>query len=95
MSGFIDRSALTLIAGYQMNARGMSPMGVQVLGAILNKCVSTADNMWGYHWSDIPNSLQVYGLDDLKVGHLTFIMLTGILVRDLFPDPDIVCQFLN
>ena len=34
-------------------------------------------------------------LGDLKFGHLTFIMIMGILVRDLFPDPDIVCQFLN
>ena len=34
-------------------------------------------------------------LGDLKFGHLTFIVIMGILVRDLFPDPDIVCQFLN
>ena len=91
MAGFIDLSALVLIAGYQMNARGMTPLGVQVLGAILNKCVSTADNKWGYRWSDIPKSLQVYGLGNLKFGHLTFIVLVGILVRDLFPDLDIVC----
>ena len=37
----------------------------------------------------------MYGLGDLKFGHLTFIVLTGILVRDLFPDPDVVCQFLS
>ena len=48
MAGFIDLSTLALLAGYQMNARGMTPMGVQVLGAILNKCVSTGDNKWGY-----------------------------------------------
>ena len=42
MTGFIDLSALALVAGYQMNASGMTPMGVQVLGAILNKCISTA-----------------------------------------------------
>ena len=95
MAGFIDLSALALLAGYQMNARGMTPMGVQVLGAVLNKCVSTRDGKWGYRWSDIPQSLQVYGLGDLKFGHLTFIVLTGILVRDIFPDPDVVCQFLN
>ena len=47
MAGFIDLSALALIAWYQMNARGMTPMGVQVLGAVLNKCVSTGDNKWG------------------------------------------------
>ena len=87
MAGYIDLSALALITGNQMNARGMTPMGVQVLGAILNK--------WSYRWSDIPKSLQVYGLGDLKFGHLTFIVLTGILVRDLFPDPYFVCQFLN
>ena len=48
VSGFIDLSTLALVAGYQMNARGMTPMGVQVLGAFLNKCVSTAENKWGY-----------------------------------------------
>ena len=61
MAGFIDLSAVALVAGYQMNARRMTPMGVQVLGTILNKCVSTADNMWGYKWQDIPSSLQVMG----------------------------------
>ena len=54
MAGFIDLSALALITGYQMNARGMTPMGVQVFGAILNKCVRTADNNWGYRWRDKP-----------------------------------------
>ena len=48
MVGFINLSALALVAGYQMNARGMTPMGVQVLGTIFNKCVSTSDNKWGY-----------------------------------------------
>ena len=70
-------------------------MGVQVLGAVLNKCVRTGDNKWGYRWSDIPKSLQVYGMGNLKFGHLTFIMFMGILVRDLFLDPDVVCQFLK
>ena len=35
MAGFIDLSALALVADYQMNARGMTPIGVQVLGAIV------------------------------------------------------------
>ena len=70
-------------------------MGVQVLGVILNQCVSFADNKWGYQWSDIPKAMQVYGLGDLKFGHLTFIALKGILIHDLYPDPDIVYQFLN
>ena len=95
MKGFIVLSAPALIAGYQINTQGMTPMGVQVLCTILNKCVSTADNNWGYKWHDIPEVLRVYGLGDLKFGHLTYILLTGILLRDLYPDPDVVCRFLN
>ena len=37
----------------------------------------------------------MYGLGDLKFGHLTFIVLMGTLLRDIFPDPDVVCQFLK
>ena len=37
----------------------------------------------------------MYGLEDLKFGQLPFIVLTGILLCDLYPDPDVVCQFLN
>ena len=38
IAGFIDLSTLALVAGYQMNMRGMTPMRVQVLGTILNNC---------------------------------------------------------
>ena len=78
MVEFIDLSALPLIAGYQINARG-----VQVLGTILNKCVSAADNKCGFKWKDIPEALQVNGLGDLKFGHLTYIVLTGILCTQI------------
>ena len=36
----------------------------------------------------------MYGLGDLKFGHLTYIVLTGILLQDLYPDPDVVFKFL-
>ena len=74
MAGFIDLSALALVAGYQMNARGMTPMGVQVLGAILNKCVLTVNNKWGYKWKDIPDTCTGW-----EICQLTYIVLTGIL----------------
>ena len=48
MAGFIDLRALTLVVGYQMNARGITPMGVLVLGAILNKCVRPQTLPGGY-----------------------------------------------
>ena len=67
----------------------MTCMGVQH-GTILNKCVLTRDGMWGRKWRYIPASLQVYGIGDIKFGYMAMVVLMGILLRDIFPDPDAV-----
>ena len=94
LKGPINLSTLAVLAGWKLQARGMTAMGMQVLGACYNKCCSTADDQWGKKWNEIPKALQVYALSDLKLGYLCFVVLAGILLRDLFPDPDIVCQFI-
>ena len=43
----------------------------------------------------IPKSLQCYALGDIKFGFITYNVLAGILLRDLFPDPDVLCKYLN
>ena len=73
----------------------MTAMGVQVLGTLLNKMVSTGDDCWGRRWSVIPRSLQCYALGDIKFGFITYNVLAGILLRDLFLDPDVLCKYLN
>ena len=95
MLGFIDLSSLAIAAGYKLRAKNMTAMGVQVMGTILNKCVSTGDDQWGQIWSHIPAALQVYALGDIKFGFITYNVLAGILIRDLFPDPEILCKLLE
>ena len=70
-------------------------MGVQVMGTLLNKTVSTGDDSWGHRWIIIPKSLQCYALGDIKFGFITYNILAGILLRDLFPDPDLLCKYLD
>ena len=43
----------------------------------------------------IPRSLQCYALGDIKFGFITYNVLAGILLRDLFPDPDVLCKYLE
>ena len=54
LNGFIDLSAMAAAAGYTFRARNMTAMGVQVLGTVLNKTVSTGDNLWGVPWNELP-----------------------------------------
>ena len=54
LNGFLDLSAMAAAAGYKFRARNMTALGVQVLGTVLNKTVSTGDDLWGLPWKDMP-----------------------------------------
>ena len=64
-------------------------------GTILNKNVSTGDDLWGLPWADLPPSPQVFGIEDIRFGYICYVVLAGIMIRYLFPEPKIVCKILN
>ena len=95
MKGFIDLSSLAVLTGYKMQTRNMPTMAMQVLGMTMNKMCSTADETWGRKWEDVPKALKVYALGDLKMGHMTYLVLAAVALRDFMPDPDIVCSYFD
>ena len=80
-------------AGFKLRARNMTALGVQVIGTVLNKNVSTGDDLWGLHW--VEPSLQVYGIGDIRLGYICYSILAGIMMRVLFPEPEKVCKILG
>ena len=46
LKGFLDLSGMAAAAGYKLRARNMTALGVHVLGTVLNKNVSTGDDLW-------------------------------------------------
>ena len=95
LNGFVDLALMSAAAGYKLQARNMAALGVQVIGTVLNKTVSTGDDLWGLPWADIPPSLQVYSIGDIRFGYICYSVLAGIILRDLFPEPEIVCKTLK
>ena len=73
----------------------MTAMGVQVLGTVLNKNVASGDDLWGLPWTELPPCLQVYPIRDIRLGYICYSVLAGIMLRDLFPDPEILCKNLS
>ena len=63
-------------------------MGRQVMETVLNKNVSTGDDLCGLPWAELPPSLQVYEIGDIQFGYICYNFQAWILLRDLFPDPD-------
>ena len=95
LNGFIDLSAMAAAAGYVFHSRNMTALGVQVLGTVLNRTVSTWEDLWGLPWNNLPPSLQVYGIGDIRFGFICYNVLAGIMIRDLFPEQEIVCKTLK
>ena len=94
-NGFLDLSGMAAAAGFKLRSRNMTALGVQVVGIVLNKNVSTGDDLWGLPWAELPPSLQVYGIGDIQFEYICYSVLAGIMMRDLFPDPEIICKILG
>ena len=73
----------------------MTSLGVQVVVTVLNKTVSTGDDLWGIPWLELPYSLQVFSIGEIRFGYICYSVLAGIILRDLFPEPDIICKTLK
>ena len=43
----------------------------------------------------LPPSLHVYGIGDIQFGYICYSVLVVIILRDLFPEPYIVCRTLK
>ena len=43
----------------------------------------------------IPESLRCYALGDIQFLFITYNVLEGLLLRDVFPDPDVLFRFLK
>ena len=93
MRGWVDLSTLAVLAGWNFPRFNMQALSVQLLGGVMNKCVSRGDGEWGMKWEDLDAALQVYCLGDVKFGYMTAVTLAVMLLYDVFPDPEVVCSF--
>ena len=77
-----------LLEGWALPTCNMPARHALLTGSILNKHTSRADNLWGQKWSQLPDSLKIYAITDIK--HLTWCTAVGCILRDLFPNPNAI-----
>ena len=91
MLGPVDLECLAVLAGWRLESRHMTSMSMIALGAPMNNVCSKGDNSWGLRYQDLPHSLRVYAMGNIKFGFLTYNVLISLFLREMFPDPDIAC----
>ena len=57
--------------------------------------MAEGDSFWGLKWGRIDSSLQVFVIGNVKIIYGILSVLMGVLLRDIFPDPDTICRQLK
>ena len=95
MPKVVELDAIAITAGWKLEYSNMFVMNLVTCGGILNKLVSRADNLWYKPYDNLPSSLQAYLIGDVRCGYICHVVLSSLLIRDLFPDIDVVCSSLE
>ena len=69
----------------------MTAIGVQTGD---NRTVLTGDNLWGLRLEEIPAALRCNALGDIKFGFTAYNVPPGLILRDAFPYPEMLCRYL-
>lgn len=91
----LELDSLGLASGLNMTKTNMFTMNLVINGGLLNKLVSMNDGHWARKWIDLGAEFRSYCLMDVRFGYVTFIILICLLIRNIFPDPDVVCSTLE
>ena len=91
----LEIDALSVLAGWNFPKSDMFTTNLICNGGLLNKVVSYGDARWCLRLSELPESLLIYLIGDVRYGYITHQVLLNIIIRDLFPDPEICCATLE
>ena len=91
----IEIDALTTLAGWNFPKSDLFTTNLICNGTLLNKRVSCADGKWPLELKDLPSPLLTYLIGDVRYGFITSTVFLAIIMRNLFPDPEICCNILE
>ena len=91
----VEMHSLALLAGYRFPKTKLFNLQLILTGGVHNKIVSCADNDWALHWDKLDRAFQLYVLADVRHGYQCYVVLTSLIILNLFPDPVPICEFLQ
>lgn len=86
---------LALLAGWKERFLDMSTMACVVTGEVISHVTDNADQSWTKEYQSLPREFQAYAITVVRHCFSSYIILMGLIIRNLFPDPDIVCDVLE
>ena len=95
LSPCLEISSLGVAAGLRPMRPDPFISNLQVMGGLLNTQVSKVDQKSALEWKDLPTEFKIYYIGKVLTGHTNGMVLMSLLMRNIFPDMDVVCSTLE
>lgn len=92
---YLDISSVLMALGWKLPLHNPFYVNLVTMGGLLNKAVSCADQKWCLPWTELDRVFRIYCIGDVRFGHSNFVVLMSLLIRNLFPDIDALCEALQ
>ena len=90
-----DLTVLALILGWDTAKTDLFTLNLVTTGTLINQIVQFCDNNFALSWKKLGATAKVYIVGNIKAIHFIFTILMSILLRNVWPDPDILCEALE
>lgn len=95
LPGGVCLTALAKAAGYQPKVCDLFHLHLLTLGEIINAPSMSIDGHWAQQWDGLAKEFKILTARVSNSIYSLYVVLMGLLVRNVFPDPDILCSLLE
>ena len=88
MRPWVSLATLAIACGWKQACTNVNAFSYGVTGGLLDDSSFRADGEWGLPWDQLPIEFRIFALGDVKLCYMAYVILSSILIRDTFPDPD-------
>lgn len=87
-----DLKALAIASGCKMDSYDLNSLSIITTGNAFPVGIEKMDSTWMLAWEDLPNCCHLYLAEKLLRMYSVYNVLMGLLLRNIFPDPDCVLE---
>ena len=87
-----DVGALAVVSGCKLDSYDLHTLSVITTGIAFPVGIELMDNRWAASWEFLPKACQIYLGVKLYRLNTIFNILMGHIIRNIFPDPDVVLE---
>ena len=91
----LEVESLATATGWKPGTADLFNAHLITMGGLLNLEIKGLDQLNCLDWVDLPDEFRIYFVGIVRFGYSNYIILMGLLMRNLFPDIDALCSTIE